>query len=398
VRHLRYGIPWYRVNPEPGRFDWSWTDEVIPYMVETLGIQPIVDFMHYGCPLWLDREFINPDYPLRVAEYAGAFVGRYGSLLRYYTPLNEPRVNAHFSGRSGIWPPHIRGQRGYVRIMVALALGMSRTVEAVLAAQREAVIVHVEAGSHIVADTPEMLPEAEARLQHQFLAAELQLGRIDPRHAMWAWLTEAGARTGDLEWLAANPQPIHVSGVNFYPRFSCWRVHGTPDAPQARRRFGTGEDLAWVLAAQHERLGLPVMVTETSEKARVSARRRWLEESVRGVRAARSRGVPVLGFTWFPVFSLILWQYRGGAKGLTEYISDMGLWDLRDDGAGVLERRATPLVDRYREIVAAGSAPVGALASRSESALRGPSGEGLVPSGAVYTPAASIPRGQPAPP
>src|SRR3712207_1619366 len=25
VRHLRYGIPWYQVNPEPGRFDWSWT-------------------------------------------------------------------------------------------------------------------------------------------------------------------------------------------------------------------------------------------------------------------------------------------------------------------------------------------------------------------------------------
>src|SRR3954451_12750786 len=28
ISAIRYGIPWYKVNPEPGRFDWSWTDAV----------------------------------------------------------------------------------------------------------------------------------------------------------------------------------------------------------------------------------------------------------------------------------------------------------------------------------------------------------------------------------
>ena len=46
-------MPWYRVEPEPGRFDWSWTDQVIPYMVEEMGITPIIDLIHYGCPFWL---------------------------------------------------------------------------------------------------------------------------------------------------------------------------------------------------------------------------------------------------------------------------------------------------------------------------------------------------------
>ena len=27
ARMIRWGIPWYRVEPEPGRFDWSWTDD-----------------------------------------------------------------------------------------------------------------------------------------------------------------------------------------------------------------------------------------------------------------------------------------------------------------------------------------------------------------------------------
>jgi beta-glucosidase len=57
---IRYGIPWYRVNPSPDGWDWSWTDRVFDHML-SLGLTPIVDFMHYGCPLWLEREFVKPD-------------------------------------------------------------------------------------------------------------------------------------------------------------------------------------------------------------------------------------------------------------------------------------------------------------------------------------------------
>ena len=69
-RDLRYGIPWYRVNPAPGVFDWSWTDQVLPYLVQDLEIAPILDLVHYGAPMWLEGTFLAPDYPSRVAEYA----------------------------------------------------------------------------------------------------------------------------------------------------------------------------------------------------------------------------------------------------------------------------------------------------------------------------------------
>ena len=38
-RHLRYGPPLYRIHEGPGRYDWSFTDEVMPAMRE-LGITP----------------------------------------------------------------------------------------------------------------------------------------------------------------------------------------------------------------------------------------------------------------------------------------------------------------------------------------------------------------------
>ena len=83
----------------------AWTDQVIPYLVQELGITPIIDLMHYGCPFWLRREFISDEYPQAVAAYAAAFARRYGSLVRWYTPLNEPQVNAMMCGQRGLWPP-----------------------------------------------------------------------------------------------------------------------------------------------------------------------------------------------------------------------------------------------------------------------------------------------------
>ena len=69
---------------------------MLEYLVEVKGLTPIIDLMHYGTPLWLDNHFVNASYPRRVAEYAARFAERYGSLVRYYTPLNEPAVTAAY--------------------------------------------------------------------------------------------------------------------------------------------------------------------------------------------------------------------------------------------------------------------------------------------------------------
>ena len=87
LKAMRWGAPWYKIEPEPGKFDWSWTDKVIPFMVEELKIRPIVDLMHYGCPFWLEREFANKKYPDLVARYAAAFVERWRTLEGLVDPV-----------------------------------------------------------------------------------------------------------------------------------------------------------------------------------------------------------------------------------------------------------------------------------------------------------------------
>ncbi|MGI8534607.1 MAG: beta-galactosidase, partial [Candidatus Limnocylindrales bacterium] len=85
VRGLRYGLPWYRLQPEPDRFDWTWSDEVLAYAAGTLGLRVIIDLVHYGTPGWLEGGFVEPDYPAAVAAYAGAVAERYGHLVSAYT-------------------------------------------------------------------------------------------------------------------------------------------------------------------------------------------------------------------------------------------------------------------------------------------------------------------------
>jgi beta-glucosidase/6-phospho-beta-glucosidase/beta-galactosidase len=109
----------------------------------------------------------------------------------------------------------------------------------------------------------------------------------------------------------------------------------------------------------------PLMITETAAVGSIRRRAAWLRDSVGAVGRLRARGVPLVGYTWWPMFSLVGWSYRQRAHAIERYILHMGLWDL--DPAAKLRRVRTPLVDQYAGIVADGPARVGVVAARSSA-------------------------------
>ncbi len=376
---LRWGIPWYVVQPAPGQWDWRWTDEVLDTMVNVQGITPILDLMHYGTPLWLEASFADPDYPRLVAEYAAAAAARYKGLVRYYTPLNEPTVNAQMSGRAGQWPPYLRGDKGYLTVLKALARGIVLTVQALRAEQPDMLTVQVEALWHHYTQEAALALAVEQSNAQQFLNLDLTTGRVDERHSLYPWLSDNGFTAADQEWFRANAVSYDFIGGNYYP----WGY--VEKARRGKLRLVSvarpetsptpGDTIARPLAELHRRYGVPILVTETSSKGNVERRAAWMDETLAAVRELRQAGVPVVGYTWFPLFSMIEWEYRPATTPVADHLLHLGLFDAAYDAGGVLQRHATPLVDHYRRqaaqgmpVVAAAGAPVEAADPASAAA------------------------------
>ncbi|WP_314172074.1 family 1 glycosylhydrolase [Streptomyces winkii] len=369
---IRWGIPWYLVEPEPGRFHWEWIDEVVEHL-DRLGLRCVVDLMHYGTPLWLEDEFLNPAYPERVASYAGAVAERYRGSLTDWTPLNEPVINAVYCGEQGTWPPCLHGDGGFVKILVQLARGMVLTQRRIADVQPEAVFVHVDAGFRWADEAggedeeasplapPEASPPREAGAarpaplellkERRFVALDLVLGRVGEHHPMYGYLTRHGTTGEELRWFRDNAVTPDVIGVNYYPAFSTVRRDPRTGATEPVEAGTAGlTDLLHTYAARYDQ---PLFVTETSRGAPAAERLAWLEESVAAVRGLRAGGMNLVGYTWFPFFALVDWLYRESDEPMDRWLIQMGLYDLERDADDVLRRRATPAVARFRELARA---------------------------------------------
>jgi beta-glucosidase/6-phospho-beta-glucosidase/beta-galactosidase len=370
-RTMRYGIPWYRVEPAEGRFDWAWTDRVLGHLLER-EIEPIVDLMHYGTPLWLEDQFLHPHYPQRVSAYAAAFARRYPE-VRYYTPLNEPFINAELCGRTGHWPPHLQGDAGFVQVMNAICKGIVQTVDALHQVRPDAVMVHVEATGCGLTDDETLEPRLKLDMDRILTMFELITGRVEEGHFLHPYLTTNGVQVPDLNWFRSHAIELDVIGLNYYPFMSVWRRSVADDGTTAQKaEWGGGRFLELVVRETFDRYQRPIMITESSfnERARDgdafaappgapkdtddACRRLWLEEAVDSLRTLLTDGIPLVGFTWWPFYDLINWEYREGTGPVESYLEPMGLHRLRMDEQRVFRREPLPVATRMREIITAG--------------------------------------------
>jgi beta-glucosidase/6-phospho-beta-glucosidase/beta-galactosidase len=364
VPAVRYGIPWHRINPAPGVWDFTWADRPLERLLE-LGIAPIVDLVHYGVPPWIEGAFLHPSFDRHLAEYAARVAERFRGRIHAYTPANEPRVTAWYCGKLGWWPPHRRGWRGFLAVLVAAGRGIVAAVEALRAVDPEIVAVHVDATDLYEAATPELQPEAQRRQHLVFLALDLIAGRVDEAHPLHDWALAHGAAPADLAWFRSRALEPDLVGINLYPLFSDKRLVPSPRGLRVRMRYAPATIVDRLAQMYWDRYRRPLLITETASQGSIARRAAWLEDSVQAVRRVRARGVPLVGYTWWPLFALVTWAYREGVKAPAQYLRQMGLWDLAP-GDGGLARVRTPLVARYREFAAAGGTAAGRLAVPDE--------------------------------
>lgn len=346
---VRYGLPWYRVNPEPGAFDWDWADRVVDRLA-ALDLEVILDLVHYGTPLWLDNQFLNGSYPQVIADYAYALADRYGDRLSAWTPLNEPQWTARLCGESATWPPALSGHDGYLRIMLAICRGICLTQHAVTAGSpRPASFVHVEASFRYATGSGVVSAEAELLRERRFLALDLVTGRVDDGHPLREYLARHGVGDDDLAWFQRHAVRPDVLGVNYYPMWSTIEYARTDDGVRGRERDDGAAGLADVLREYSARYDLPVMVTETSFEGSPEEQVAWLRESLDMLDTLRGE-VDVVGYVWWPFLDQVKWQYREATDPVENHMHRLGLVSLEADDVGVLHRRPNQVFEAYSDL------------------------------------------------
>ena len=366
---VRYGLPWYRLNPAPGEWDWTWADEVIDYAVAELGLDLIIDLVHYGTPSWLSGSFTDPAYPAAVAEYAGAVAARYDGLVDKFTPLNEPLVTASFTGARAIWPPYDSGDAGWARVIVGVSAGIQSAIKAIKAAQPSAVIAHVEATHVWETEDANLIGHRDVLRLRNFLPTDLILGHVTTDHALYPWLIEMGIGAEVLAGFQEPCPPPDLIGVNFYPELSCRELVSIEGNPVGVAFNGWDAGLRQVTEEFWERYAIPVFISETAVEGDAEHLSSWIEAIAATATAMRADGIDLRGVTWWPLFDFVDWSWGSGggvveefytrhngvispvippppSAGIAAYFRRMGLWTLQEN-AGRISRVRTAAAETF---------------------------------------------------
>jgi beta-glucosidase/6-phospho-beta-glucosidase/beta-galactosidase len=287
VRTARDGLRWHLIEQRAGEYDWSSFVPMLEAAAET-GMQVIWDLCHWGVPDGLDP--FSDAFPQRFARYAAAAAvvvrahkqERGDGTPALYCPVNEISFWAWAGGDLTYIAPYGNGRGGELkRRLVQAAVAATRAVREVDPTAR---FIQCEPLIHISADARRPQDADAAR---RYTGAEYE-----------AWDMIAGRRDREL---GGDESLLDVLGVNYY-----WNNQWVHEGERTPPGHPLHRPLHLLLEDVWQRYHRPLVITETGVEGEAAAG--WIGYVCAEVRAARRRGVPVLGVCVYPVMDYPGWD------------------------------------------------------------------------------------------
>lgn len=356
IRTVRAGVLWERFEQNDG---WGWHDAYLS-SIRAAGVKPIAGLVHHGSGP-RSTSLLDPEFPEKLAAYAEAVANRY-PWIEAYTPVNEPNTTARFSGMYGVWYPHKRSRRSYLRALLNELKGTVLSMEAVRRVRPDARLIQTD-DLGTICGTPELRATWELMDLRQWLPFDLLCGRVDRWHPMFRYLRDAGIGEREILWFAEHPCPPDVVGVNYYvtsDRFIDHRLElYSADQRSAEGPFVDVESVRVredgiagfrsVMRNAYARYGIPVAITEVHLGCDVEEQIRWLVDAWRDAIEVRQDGVNCVALTVWALLGSFYWNQLVTVEN-GHY--EPGAFDV---SAG--EPRETALAEVVRQI-AAGKDPM----------------------------------------
>ena len=332
LKVLRYGLPYYKIHLAPGKYDWSFADEVMNE-IKACGITPILDLLHFGLPDWLGN-FQNPELPVHFADYAAEVAKRY-PWIRYYTPVNEIYVTAKKSAKEGVWNEQLKDDKAFVNALKHCVAASILATHRIVQQCPNAIVVQSESAEYIHEAKSDQSSEVKLLNKQRLLSFDL-LYAVPPDSDICLYLMDNGLTREEYNWfMAGEPPGYQIMGNDYYGRNE---TIITPDG----KTLMAEDVMGWyqITKDYYNRYRKPVMHTETNTFDAAQAPT-WLWKQWINILKMRADGVPVLGFTWYSLTDQIDWDC--GLAQKNNKVNECGLYDLN--------RNPRPVAEAYKMLL-----------------------------------------------
>lgn len=315
IQTLRFGMTWDRFERDRS---WEWADQSMLAM-QRAGIRPVAGLLHHGSgpP---HTSLLDPAFPVQLAEYAGTVAKRY-PVLDAYTPVNEPNTTARFSGQYGLWYPHGRSTRDFLRALINQVKATVLSMAAIRQVRSDAQLIQTDdAGS--VSGTGELVATAEVLHARQWLTFDLLCGKVDRSHILFGYMMGHGIEEEEILWFQDHPCPPDVIGMNYYAtsdRFLDHRLHLYP--PSLRSSEGPFVDVESVrvegrppvdflrpIREAWSRYQRPIALTEVHLGGPPAEQICWLAAAYGAMQTAQGEGVQCAALTAWALLGSYFWN------------------------------------------------------------------------------------------
>jgi dTDP-4-dehydrorhamnose reductase len=289
--------------------------------IRSLGIIPIVEFMHHGCgpshATFLDKNFV----PL-MRNFAKEVAARF-QWLEYYCPVNEPLTTARFSGLYGIWYPHAFNDKIFARIFVAQIMATIVAIQEIRKVNPAAKFIQTEDLCKVYS-TSTLSYQAEFENARRWLTFDALTGRIVPGHPLWDYLLWIGISKNDLQFISANATPPDILGLDHYltsERYLDENIENYPNVPTGGNGRHEYVDIEAIRVKLSEPSGLPVLVRECWQRYQLpmalseihigcstANQIRWFNEAWNVASFWNAVGVPIKGVCAWALLGAYGWS------------------------------------------------------------------------------------------
>lgn len=306
IKWVRFGPSYSKSHVGPEKFDFVLSDAVMA-KCQTLDIEIIADFLHFGLPEWLHKEnpdepfFQNLDFPKHFISYVKSFVKRYPQ-VKYFTLVNEPFITAFFSAKIGIWNEQRRSSwsddKNFVRAIYNIARAVicaREEIEKIWAEERRAgvpIFIQNESFEVAMAEHQSRQSEADRFNLIRFAALDLILAKHDEK--MRDFLRSQGFSEADYAWCMTHGSRKNVVlGIDHYP--TC--VHIYEETSSINCDPSHPYQLYTLITEYWNRYGVPLIHTETN--AWPSHALEICQKTYEVICQLRQEGYPLLGIGWY---------------------------------------------------------------------------------------------------